>query len=245
MNDPRLWRASRIYLPAVGKLRSPHWSLLQSRFITKLSLAPLLPPALTRALKKIATSLPNLQYLALDLKRDKKAVCYNLHSLSDFSNLRQLVIFGSSISVKIPDLPVLRELILHNGLQAKFSRVLAGMESLAMVLDRKDSLNLKYFPRLKSLSLRKSDLNCKTLTSDEPHASPPGPPGERTSSPSIEHLDISYSQLNLGGKRFFKQFPNLQYLSLAHCSLSEWELLVIVKDLTQLRELDLTGTYTK
>ena len=186
----------------------------------------------------MATSLPNLQHIALDLKGDKKAVSYNLHGLSDFSNLRELVIFGSSISVTFPDLPLLRELILHNRLQAKFSRVLPSLESLAMVVDCKDSLNLEYFPCLKSLSLTKSGLNCGKLTSGEPHTSPPG---ERASFPCIEHLNVSYSQLNLGGRQFFKQFPNLRYLNVAHCSLSEWDLLEIVKDLTQLRELDLTG----
>lgn len=239
MNHPQLWRNTKIHLSTVCKLRSPQWSLLQSRHIVKLSLSALPPSALARILKKLAHTLSDLQSLGIELKRGKNTICYNLNGLSEFCNLRELVVLGSLIPVTFPDLLALQDLVIQDRLEAKFSKMLPNLESLSMIVEHKDTLNLKNFPHLKSLKLTKSGLDCKTFTSVDPHAETPG---GRPSFSNIEHLDIAYSRLHMGVKRFFQQFPNLRSLSVAHCSLSEWDLLVIVGNLTQLTELNLTGS---
>ena len=80
-------------------------------------------------------------------------------------------------------------------------------------------------------------------TADEPHTRtfPTADDPHTGTFPSVEHLDISYSQLSWGTKIFFTKFSSLFFLSVAHCDLSERDLLIMVEVLTQLRELILTG----
>ena len=233
MNHPRLWVTSKIHLPTVCSLRSEQWSLIQERYVSKLCLGALSPSTLPRILRKVAHHLPHLLYLELELQKTRGR-SYNLHNLSNFDNLRELTVRGNRISVTLPSLRTLKQLVLQDRLEVKFTTALHSLESLSMtVLKQNDNLQLENFPQLKSLCLTKSHLDGVKFTSDEAHVNLPG---------GIQHLDISYSRLNWGVRKFFTRFPNLKSLSIANCDFSERDLQIIVAVLKQLHDLNLSGT---
>ena len=235
MNEPALWKSTMVCLPSVRRLCSGQWSLLQSRCISKLSLGyPYLSPSLlSQILKKLTRVLPHLQFLELGLKYGTKYHCVDLHSLSEFCDLRELIVGGTRISVTFPEMSSLKSLVVRgNSITPTFSKVLLGVETLTLQLRPLDTVYLSYFPHLKSLILAHSFLKSKLFTAKESHPT----------TKCIEYLDLSYLQFGLGlylGVE--KQFPNLRVLHLAHCKIPEWELTVILAGLQQLTELDLTG----
>ena len=266
MNDHRLWRTVRVHLPTVCTLHSRQWSLLSLRHTSRVSLGSLSPSTLPRILRKMVHHLPALLFLGLELRKTgKKPTSYDLNILSDFSNLEELTIQGCQISIHFSSLPALKRLVIQNRVEAKFSVELPNLEALSMVLEQNDTLKMEYFKSVRLLCLTRSVLSCRSFAADEPHTGTfpstdkphtgtfptadephagtfPSTDDPHTGTfPSVEHLDISYSQLSWGTKIFFTRFPSLFFLSVAHCDLSERDLLIMVEVLTQLRELILTG----
>ena len=231
MNEPALWKSTMVHLPSVCKLCSGQWSLLQSRCISKLSLGYLSPSPLSQILKKLTRVLPHLKYLQLGLKYGTKYHCVDLHSLSEFCDLRELIVCGTRISVTFPEMSSLKSLVVRGPhISPTFSKVLMGVETLTLQLEPLDTLYLTYFPRLKSLILAHNFLKSELFTAKDSHPT----------TKCIEYLDLSYSR-QYGHGLYLGQFPNLRVLHLAHCIISELELTVILAGLKQLTELDLTG----
>ena len=234
MNNPHLWKASKLHLPYASRLHAENWNLLKTRRILKLSLGPLSPSALLRILKKISHTLPDLRCLCLEFKKFKRQFCYDFHGLSQLSNLRELSLSGSQVAVAVPGLPTLNKLAVPSRLEIKFDDVFEELETLSLTVGCGDTLELDIFPHLRSLSLTKSSLDRDTFTRER---------GERPRFSHIKCLDVSYSRLSLGVESFFNRFPNLLRLDVSHCGLSEWDLLRVVEILTELTELNLTGVW--
>lgn len=243
MNQPCLWKSSRIHLPTVNRLRwlrSIHWSVLHSRRISNISLDGLSPSTMPRILKIVSRNLPNLQKLRLELSNQSQAI-YNLSCLTDLLKLECLSLSGSlsggQVSVKFPYLPALKQLLIEERLsEIRFSKLFPALESLSMILGQHDTVKLANFVHLKSLSLPRSRFNGQLFISKN----------ASLTFPSIVFLDMSCSRLHLlhygdGVQQFFTRFPCLHSLNLANCGVCEEDLLIIVGLLTQLKELNLSG----
>ena len=230
MNEPTLWASTQVHLPSPHMLRSMQWSLLQSRRLSKVSLGCLSPSTLSQILKKLTHALPHVQCLKFIVKCGTKHRYIDLHCLSKFHNLRELTVLGTYISVTFPEMSALETLAVCGTCAPTFSTPLVSVETLTVKLEPLESLNLPYFPRLKSLVLANNILKSELFTAEECHPL----------TNSIECLDMSYSRY-AQYSHFEKFFSNLRILSLAHCDIPEWELEVILVGLKQLTELDLTG----
>ena len=233
MNQPCIWKSSRIHLPTVNRLRSIHWSVLHSRRISNISLDGVSPFKLPRILRIVACNLPDLQKLHLGLMMTKRSLAvYNLSGLTDFLKLECLSLSGGLVSVKFPHLPALKELLIENRLnKIEYSDVFPALESLSIHLDVFDRVKLDDFVHLKSLSLPRSEIDSQMTMSED----------DSLTFPSIVFMDISYSRLFRGVQPFFTRFPCLHSLNLTNCGFCEEDLLIIVGLLTQLKELNLSG----
>ena len=215
MNDWPLWRHSLVYI-TTGCLQTPELTLLNARKIHRLSFGPLPPSKLLAILKKLWYVLPWLEHLSIELQR-KRVKEYNLQSLSQLKNLRNLAVGGGLVPVKIPILPALKVLKIRGEIQPRFqysySLEYGNLEWLifeGVVICRNVChihVFIESFPRLVGVRVANTNLIC-------------------------------------GARVFFTPFLPypLQVLHLSHCTLLSLDLRFLLGGLQSLHTLSLEGT---